>query len=50
MGMTSENVAEKYGVTREVQDNFAVNSHAKAVAAGKDGRLQSEITPYKTMV
>lgn len=50
MGVTSENVAAKYGVTREVQDAFAVNSHAKAVAADKAGTLKSEITPYKTMV
>src|SRR5204862_1497383 len=35
MGMTGENVAEKYGITREEQDEFAVNSHRKAVAAIK---------------
>ena len=39
MGITSDNVATKYGVTREVQDAFAVNSHAKAVAANKAGTL-----------
>ena len=33
MGITGENVAEKYGITREEQDEFAVNSHRKAVSA-----------------
>lgn len=33
MGLTSENVAEKYNVTREKQDRFAVESHAKAIKA-----------------
>ncbi len=32
MGVTGENVAEKYGITREEQDQFAVNSHRKAVS------------------
>lgn len=50
MGITSENVATKYGITRETQDAFAVSSHAKAVAAHKAGFLQSEITPYTTKV
>src|SRR6266566_3634835 len=36
MGITGENVAEKYGITREEQDEFAVNSHRKAVAAIKE--------------
>lgn len=50
MGITSENVAEKYGVTREEQDEFAASSQAKACAAQKDGRLPSEITPVKTII
>lgn len=50
MGITSENVAAKYDVSREVQDKFAVHSHAKALAAQKAGFLQSEITPYTTTV
>merc|ERR1711957_264566 len=50
MGVTSENVAEKFGVTRDTQDAFAVTSHAKATAADKAGWLQSEITPYTTTV
>jgi acetyl-CoA acetyltransferase len=33
MGITSENVAEKYGVSRQAQDEFAVGSHAKAAKA-----------------
>src|SRR3989454_9349505 len=36
MGITGENVAEKYGITREEQDEFALNSHRKAVAATKE--------------
>jgi acetyl-CoA C-acetyltransferase len=43
MGITGENVAEKYGITREEQDQFAVNSHRKAIAATKEGRLKSQI-------
>jgi len=50
MGVTSENVAEKFGVTRETQDHFAVLSHNKALHAQKEGWLHSEITPYKTKV
>ncbi|HEV2021172.1 MAG TPA: acetyl-CoA C-acetyltransferase [Terriglobales bacterium] len=47
MGITGENVAEKYGVTREQQDEFAVNSHRKAVAAIKECRFQSQIVPVE---
>lgn len=47
MGMTGENVAEKYGITREQQDEFAVNSHRKAIAADKEGRFRSEIVPVE---
>jgi len=43
MGITGENVAEKYGITREQQDEFAVNSHHKAIAAQKEGRFASQI-------
>lgn len=50
MGITSENVAEKYGVTRQMQDQLAVESHAKAVAAKKNGWTKDEITPYQTKV
>src|SRR6201985_732089 len=40
MGITGENVAEKYGITREQQDEFAVNSHRKAVAAIRECRFR----------
>jgi acetyl-CoA C-acetyltransferase len=43
MGITGENVAEKYGITREEQDQFALNSHRKAIAAIKECRLKSQI-------
>jgi len=47
MGITGENVAEKYGITREEQDQFAVNSHRKAVAAMKECRFKSQIVPLE---
>src|SRR5262245_9752369 len=47
MGITGENVAEKYGITREEQDEFAVNSHRKAVAAIKECRFKSQIVPVE---
>lgn len=50
MGITSENVAAKYGVTREEQDEFAAESQRKACEAQKDGRLPGEITPVRTTV
>jgi acetyl-CoA C-acetyltransferase len=43
MGVTGENVAEKYGITREEQDQFALNSHRKALAAIKECRFKSQI-------
>jgi acetyl-CoA C-acetyltransferase len=45
MGTTGENVAEKYGITREEQDQYALNSHRKAIAATKECRLKSQILP-----
>lgn len=45
MGMTAENIVEKYGLTREQQDAFAVNSQNKAEAANKEGRFNDEIAP-----
>ena len=50
MGITSENVAEKYKISREKQDQLAVESHQKAARAIKEGWLQKEITPYKTSI
>jgi acetyl-CoA C-acetyltransferase len=47
MGITGENVAEKYGITREEQDEFAVHSHRKAVAAMKECRFKSQIVPVE---
>ena len=47
MGLTGENVAEKYGITREEQDEFAVNSHRKAVAAQKECRFKAQIVPVE---
>lgn len=50
MGITSENVAEKYGLTREEQDAFAAESQRRACEAQKSGLLPSEITPVKTTI
>jgi acetyl-CoA C-acetyltransferase len=47
MGLTGENVAEKYGITREEQDEFALNSHRKAVSAIKECRFKSQILPVE---
>src|ERR1700680_1892802 len=47
MGMTGENVAEKYGITREEQDEFAFNSHRKALAAIRECRFKSQIVPVE---
>ncbi len=43
MGITGENVAEKYGIGREQQDEYAANSHKKAIAAIKSGKFKDEI-------
>ena len=45
IGITAENVAEKYGITREMQDEFAVASQSKAEAAIKAGKFKDEIVP-----
>lgn len=47
MGITSENVAKDYGITREEQDVFATKSYAKAVQAQKEGKFKSEIVPIR---
>src|SRR3954462_8573946 len=47
MGNTGENVAEKYGIPREQQDEFAVNSHRKAVSAIKECRFKAQIVPVE---
>jgi acetyl-CoA C-acetyltransferase len=45
MGMTAENLAEKYQISREAQDQFAVASQNKAEAARAEGRFKAEIAP-----
>ena len=47
MGETAENVAEKYKIAREEQDEFALRSHMKAVEAQKSGRFSEEIVPVQ---
>lgn len=47
MGITAENLAERYGISREQQDAFAVESQRKAVAAMEAGRFKDEITPIE---
>ncbi len=46
MGLTAENLAEKYTISRREQDEFAALSHARAVKAIKDGRFKAEIAPF----
>ena len=45
MGITAENIAEQWGLTREMQDEFAANSQMKAEAAIKAGKFKDEIVP-----
>jgi acetyl-CoA C-acetyltransferase len=47
MGCTGEVVAERFNVTRAEQDEYALNSHRKAVAAMKEGRFDTEIVPIE---
>jgi acetyl-CoA acyltransferase len=47
MGTTAENVAKKYGIPRQEQEAFAVESQAKATAARQAGRLKDEIAPVQ---
>lgn len=48
MGETAENLAEKHGITRTAQDEFALQSHRKAVSATKAGRFKDELVPVET--
>jgi acetyl-CoA acyltransferase 1 len=50
MGITSENVAEKWNITRQTQDQLAVDSNKKAAAAQAAGLFDSEIVPVTTKV
>jgi acetyl-CoA acyltransferase len=45
MGITAENLAKKYGIDRKAQEQMAIESHAKAAAAQKAGKLADEIVP-----
>jgi len=47
MGLTAENVAEKYGVSREDQDAFAYESHRRAIEAWDENRFEGQITPIE---
>ena len=47
MGMTAENVAEKFQITRDEQDKFALNSQEKALKAQKENRFKDEIINFK---
>jgi 3-oxoadipyl-CoA thiolase len=47
MGETAENVAERYGISREAQDGYALRSHQRAVAAQADGRLDDQLVPIE---
>ena len=49
MGITAENVAEKYGVTRQMQDEFAMESHRRAAEARSSGRFGEEIIPVEAV-
>ena len=49
MGITAENVAEKYGITREMQDEVALASQTNAVAAIKAGKFKDEIAPVEVV-
>jgi acetyl-CoA acyltransferase len=46
MGLTAEKVAERWKVSREAQDEFALQSHQRAIAAINSGEFKDEITPY----
>jgi acetyl-CoA C-acetyltransferase len=50
MGLTSENIAEKFGITREEQDKLALMSNQRALAAIKDGIFKQEIVPVEVRV
>ena len=45
MGVTAENIAKEWGLTREMQDEFSLNSQLKAEKAIKEGRFVDEIVP-----
>jgi acetyl-CoA acyltransferase len=50
MGLTAENLAERYSITRQEQDEFSLHSHQKAVAAIENGRFDEQILPLEVEV
>ena len=50
MGLTAENLARKYEITREQADEFSLGSHQKAAAAIKEGKFKDEIIPFSVTV
>jgi acetyl-CoA C-acetyltransferase len=50
MGVTSENIAEKYGITRKEQDEFSLESNNRALAAIKNGTFKDEIVPVEIRI
>ena len=50
MGLTAENLARKYDITREQADEFSLGSHRKAAAAIQAGRFKDEIIPVNVFV
>lgn len=50
MGITAENIAEQFGVTREQQDAFSANSQNKGEKAQKEGKFTDEIVPVKVLI
>lgn len=49
MGLTAENVAQRFGISRQDQDEFALNSHRKATAAQRQERFKDQILPIKVI-
>ena len=49
MGITAERVAQRWKVSREAQDEFALTSHQRAIAAQKEGEFGNEITPFEVV-
>lgn len=49
MGITAENVADKYNISRENQDEFAYRSHQRAIKAWEEGKFDEQITPVEVM-
>jgi acetyl-CoA acyltransferase len=50
MGLTAENLAKKYGITREAADQFSYQSHQKALAAIAAGKFRDEVTPIEVSI